>query len=226
MKIAGWICLILGLLSFIGAASKGHSVFGPCFFIALGAFLLYRINNKDFKENEIPSKNYNSDTKGTSIDTYQYIVCGEESDQETTKESLEEIRSQLTLTQKESALCLIAFFGGFNNNIEDKAPLRIFRQAAQFFGLSNSPMEISQIVAKHSNADELIDTIITIPSKVAKDFLILSCYDIITTSGHIESFEILTNIVKEMGYSSEELNKLLDQYQNERYAGQWNPVIE
>lgn len=218
MKITGWICLILGVLSFIGASSKGHSVFGPCFFIALGAFFLYRVNNKDFKEKEIPSKNYNSDTKWSTTDMDQYIVCGEESEQETTKESLEEIKSQLTLTQKESALCLIAFFGGFNNNLEDKAPLRIFRQAAQFFGLSTSPMEISKIMAKHSNADELIDTVITIPSKVAKDFLILSCYDIITTSGYIESFEILTNIVKEMGYSSEELTKLLDQYQDERYA--------
>ena len=116
--------------------------------------------------------------------------------------------------------------GGFNNNLEDQAPLRIFRQTAQFFGLSTSSMEISQIMAKHSNADELIDTVITIPSGAAKDFLILSCYDIIKTSGHIESLEILTNIVNEMGYSSEELNKLLDQYQNERYAGQWNPVIE
>ena len=37
--------LIFGALAFIGAASKGNSVFGPCFFIALGAYLMYRANN-------------------------------------------------------------------------------------------------------------------------------------------------------------------------------------
>lgn len=40
MKIAGWILLGIGILSFIGAVSAGHSVFGPCFFTGLGiAFL-------------------------------------------------------------------------------------------------------------------------------------------------------------------------------------------
>lgn len=226
MKIAGWICLILGLLSFIGAASKGNSVFGPCFFIALGSFLIYRVNNRSLDKNETPPKNNNKEAKNRPTTKYNYIICREENDSEKKKESLDEIQSQLTLEQKESALCLIAFFGGFNNNIEDQALLRIFSQAAQFFGLSTSSMEISQIMAKHSNADELIDTVITIPSRAAKDFLILSCYDIITTSGQVESFEILTNIVKEIGYSSEELKKLLDQYKDERYAGLWKPVIE
>lgn len=226
MKIAGWICLIFGLLSFIGAASKGHSVFGPCFFIALGSFFLYRVNNRSLDKNETTPKINNTEANNSSSTKYHYIICGEESEQATTKESLEDIQSQLTLNQKEAALCLIAFFGGFNNNIEDQVTLRIFRQAAQFFGLSTSSMELSQIMSKHSNADELIDTVITIPLRAAKDFLILSCYDIIKTSVHPESFEVLTNIVNEMGYTSEELNKLLDKYQNERYAGQWNPITQ
>lgn len=42
MKIAGWIILIFGVLSFTGAALASHSVFGPCFFVALGAFLIHK----------------------------------------------------------------------------------------------------------------------------------------------------------------------------------------
>ena len=47
MKVAGWIILVLGLLSSTGAAIASHSVFGPCFFIALGAFLIQKSNNKE-----------------------------------------------------------------------------------------------------------------------------------------------------------------------------------
>ena len=39
MKTFGWICIVLGALSFIGAASAGHSVFGPVFWLALGIAL-------------------------------------------------------------------------------------------------------------------------------------------------------------------------------------------
>ena len=42
MKITGWVILVLGILSFTGAALASHSVFGPTFFIALGAFLIYK----------------------------------------------------------------------------------------------------------------------------------------------------------------------------------------
>lgn len=47
MKTTGKVFLILGVLSFLGAALGGNSVFGPCFFIALGAFLIHRANEKD-----------------------------------------------------------------------------------------------------------------------------------------------------------------------------------
>lgn len=47
MKIAGWIILALGILSFTGAALASHSVFGPCFFIALGIFLINKSNEKN-----------------------------------------------------------------------------------------------------------------------------------------------------------------------------------
>ena len=31
MKTAGWIFIVIGVLAFFGAASKGNSVFGPLF---------------------------------------------------------------------------------------------------------------------------------------------------------------------------------------------------
>ena len=46
MKTFGWICIVLGALSFIGAASAGHSVFGPVFWLALGIALVYYGNQK------------------------------------------------------------------------------------------------------------------------------------------------------------------------------------
>ena len=47
MKTFGWICIVLGALSFIGAASAGHSVFGPVFWLALGIALVYFGNQKE-----------------------------------------------------------------------------------------------------------------------------------------------------------------------------------
>ena len=41
MKTIGWILIVIGALSFIGAASKGHSVFGPLFWLGLGGTLVY-----------------------------------------------------------------------------------------------------------------------------------------------------------------------------------------
>ena len=47
MKTFGWICVVLGALSFIGAASAGHSVFGPVFWLVLGIALIYFGNKKE-----------------------------------------------------------------------------------------------------------------------------------------------------------------------------------
>lgn len=46
MRTTGLILFILGGLAFIGAISHGNSVFGPCFFLALGGFLIYRADQK------------------------------------------------------------------------------------------------------------------------------------------------------------------------------------
>ncbi len=52
MKIWGLILVVLGGIAFFGAAMMGDNVIGPTFWIALGAFLLYRANQrKRDKEN-------------------------------------------------------------------------------------------------------------------------------------------------------------------------------
>ena len=47
MKTTGWILIVIGALSFIGAASTGHSVFGPLFFLGLGGTLIYLKKERD-----------------------------------------------------------------------------------------------------------------------------------------------------------------------------------
>lgn len=49
MKTIGWILIVIGTLSFIGAASKGHSIFGPLFWLGLGGTLIYMKREKDEK---------------------------------------------------------------------------------------------------------------------------------------------------------------------------------
>lgn len=52
MKITGWVLLIIGILSFIGAVSKGHGLIGPLFFGALGVYLLSRVDKKKQEEKD------------------------------------------------------------------------------------------------------------------------------------------------------------------------------
>lgn len=59
MKIAGWILLVIGLLSFLGTLVGGSNPTGPLFCIGLGAYLISRTNmNK--KEGEEKDKWSNS----------------------------------------------------------------------------------------------------------------------------------------------------------------------
>lgn len=46
MKIAGIICLVLGIISLIGCVAGGSNPFGPIFLLGIGIILLYRANAK------------------------------------------------------------------------------------------------------------------------------------------------------------------------------------
>lgn len=219
MKIVGWICLLFGGLSFFGAALKGHSVFGPLFWIGLGAFLLYRVNNKA-KESEKRSTERSQRPKSRT-QVQESIIESDPSINQSDLlklpnqelESLEYIQAQLTLQQREAAMCLISFFGGYNNNPMDDAPVMLFKQSAIFFGLPDSPSVLSKIMSKYTDADTLVDIVLTIKPVKAKEFLLLTCYDLIKSSDKSEAYDLLFNIAKDMGYDKTKFVNIISSYQ-------------
>ncbi len=52
MKIAGIVILVFGSLSFLGCLIGGNSVFGPLFWIGLGAYLIHRAAQKKKEQAE------------------------------------------------------------------------------------------------------------------------------------------------------------------------------
>ena len=50
MKTTGWIILVFGGLSCLGALIAGHSIFGPVFFIALGLMVSNKSNKNYIKK--------------------------------------------------------------------------------------------------------------------------------------------------------------------------------
>lgn len=219
MRTVGWICLVIGVLSFLGAALSGNSVFGPLFWIALGVFLLYRVNNRD-DANEQKSKKIEQQTKETTqvqgniietIPEHHRDDIPMRSNQQL--ESIEDIQTQLTLQQREAAMCLISFFGGYNNNLMDDVTIMLLKQSAIFFGLPDSPSVMSKIMSKYTDADTLINIVLTIKPIKAKEFLLLTCYDFIKSSGKSESYELLYNIANDMGYDKLSFERLIRLYQ-------------
>lgn len=189
----------------MGAAFKGNSVFGPLFWIALGAFLVYRANNKEAEQKEkirlVAESRENSTVENLPNSNHDQKL-----------ESIEDIQSQLTLRQREAAMCLISFFGGFSDDINDDVPMILFRQAAKFFGLSDSPIVLSQMMSKFSDSDTLINTVITIRPVKAKEFLLLTCYDLVKSSRKPEAFDALVGIANDMGYDRAKMQRLIALY--------------
>lgn len=204
MKITGWIFVVLGALSFLGAALKGNNTFGPLFWIALGSYLIYRANKKS-EEAENAASTYTSEANVSTLSSSQDETL-------ISSESLDDIHSNLTTRQKEAAMCLIAFFGGYNDNQISDAMYLVFRQVAVFFGLPDTPEKLSQIMSKYDDADALIDIVLTIRHKKSKEFLLLTCYDLTKMSDRQEPFEILVSIANEMGYDREQFQNLVNQY--------------
>lgn len=215
MRTLGWILLIFGGLSFIGAASKGHSVFGPLFFIALGGFLLYRANNKDQKEdgpvNE--SKRQDIEPQVEILHNSKVSESTPNQNQFIQKETLEDIQSQLTIEQREAAMCMISFFGGFNDNLMDDTPMVLYRQAAAFFGLPSSSIAISKMMSKYPNSDILIDTILSIKQPKVKEFLILTCFDLVKLAKKPDAYDIFIGMANDLGYDRAKISKLIELYQ-------------
>ncbi len=203
MKTAGWIFIVIGALAFLGAASKGDSVFGPLFWIGIGGVLLYlkreREENKEENSGSVPP------VKKESVKPI-------EKEMRLVTESLEKT-APVTFEQKEAALCLIAFFAGYNDDLTtDGAAYMVSYQSAIWFGIGNYKETLTAALPKYQDADKLIDTVLTIKDTKSREFILLTCYDLTKMSGKAEAYEFIYNIANEMGYNKERLHKLIDQY--------------
>lgn len=203
MKTVGWIFIVIGALSFLGAAAKGNSVFGPLFWIGIGGVLLYlkreREENKEESSGVVPSK------KKVSVKPAEKEMCLE-------AEPLEELTS-FTFEQKEAALCLIAFFAGYNDDLTTEgAAYMISLQSAIWFGIGNYKEALMEALPKYQDADKLIDTVLTIKDTKSREFILLTCYDLTKMSDKAEAYEFLYNIANDMGYNKEKFHKLIDQW--------------
>jgi hypothetical protein len=119
----------------------------------------------------------------------------------------------VTFEQKEAALCLIAFFAGYNDDLmTDGAAYMVSYQSAIWFGIGNYKETLTAALPKYQDADKLIDTVLSIKDRKSREFILLTCYDLTKMSGKAEAFEFLYNIANEMGYDKERLHKLIDQY--------------
>ena len=203
MKTAGWIFVVIGALAFLGAASKGDSVFGPLFWIGIGIVLLYL--KKEREEND----KKNTIAEPTTPKKSEILKVEENKSEVIDVEQ----SSPVTFEQKEAALCLIAFFAGYNEDImANDAAYMISYQSAIFFGIGNYKETLTAALPKYQDADKLIDTVLTIKDRKSREFILLTCYDLTKMSEKSEAYEFLYNIANEMGYNREKLHKLIDQY--------------
>jgi hypothetical protein len=203
MKTTGWIFIVIGVLAFLGAASKGHSVFGPLFWIGIGIVLLYLKREKEENNKE-----------KTIAETATPVKTETRKVEEKTPEVIDvEQNSPVTFEQKEAALCLIAFFAGYNEDImTNDAAYMISYQSSLFFGIYNYREVLTAALPKYQDADKLIDTVLTIKDKKTKEFILLTCYDLSNMSRKSEANEFLNNIAEEMGYNRAVFHNLTEQY--------------
>lgn len=206
MKTFGWIFIVIGVLAFIGAASKGDSVFGPCVWIAIGGALIYLKRESEREDNQTIENDVPVSTTPKQHEISKSVE----------KEPIiEEVEQSATVTfdQKEAAICLIAFFAGYNEDLTtDGAAYMVSYQSAIFFGIDNYKETLIAALPKYQDADKLIDTILTIKDVKSKEFILLTCYDLTKMSGKSEAYEFLYKIANDMGYNREKLNKLINQY--------------
>ena len=209
MKTAGWIFVVIGALAFLGAASKGDSVFGPLFWIGIGIVLLYlkREREENNKEKTLVEPTTPKKTETLEVEEKKSEVIDVEQN------------SPVNIEQKEAALCLIAFFAGYNEDImTNDAAYMVSYQSAIFFSIDNYKETLMAALPKYQDADKLIDTVLTIKDRKSREFILLTCYDLTKMSGKTEAYEFLYNIANDMGYGREKLKRLIDQYSDRQVS--------
>ena len=202
MKTIGWILLVIGVLSLIGAASAGDSVFGPLFFVSIGAYLLYRANNKD----EEPKKSIAPKETKRDVAKESTTPCVQQ-------ESLEEVHSAVTTRQKEAAICLILFFAGADEETGwSDASQIVLHQACVFWGIDERTLDLKALMQRNSDATIMMDRVTSITHVKSKEFLLLSCWDIMKRSTNTELSEVFFNVAKNLGYDENAVMNLIKTY--------------
>ena len=67
-------------------------------------------------------------------------------------------------------------------------------------------------MSKYTDADALIEVVLTIKPFKAKVFLLLTCDDLIKSSDNSEAYELLFNIANYMGYDKTKMRSLINRY--------------
>ena len=121
MRVFGIICIVLGSLSFLGALIGGHSVFGPVFWLALGIALVIIANQKKDnnrrvdKQPSINGKQHSASNVPPLPNKVDNTRINAVVKVPTTVKT--NIPVPMTTKQKEAAICLISYFGGYNDDI-------------------------------------------------------------------------------------------------------------
>ena len=82
----------------------------------------------------------------------------------------------MTTKQKEAAMCLISYFGGYNDDIEtnpktNEMVYALSYQASIYFQIHNFPEMLPGAMSRNSDPDKMLDTVMTIQDRQYKEFL-------------------------------------------------------
>ena len=223
MKGFGKFCIWLGSISLIGALIGGHSAFGPAFWLALGLALVFIAKQKEDVNRKMDNQSTNLSTSAPhpTNDVHQQARI-ETSDKSrpvdsTVAPSNTSKDIPMTTKQKEAAMCLISYFGGYNDDIEtnpktNEMVYALSYQASVYFQIHNFPEMLPGAMSRNSDPDKMLDTVMTIQDRQYKEFLLLTCHDLTKMTGKAEAYELLYNIANEMGYNKDRFNALIEQY--------------
>lgn len=222
MKGFGKFCIWLGALSLIGALIGGHSAFGPAFWLALGLALVFfakqkeDVNRKMDNQTTNPSASATQPVKEIQQQTRIESAVKSEPIESTVASSNTSKDIPMTTKQKEAAICLVSFFGGYNDlETNDEANQIVFElscQVANYFGIQDFPAMLPGAMKRNSDPNKIIDTVLTIQDRQYRECLLLTCYDLAKISMNPEAMELIFNIANDMGYNNDRFNSLIKQY--------------
>lgn len=222
MKGFGKFCIWLGALSLIGALIGGHSAFGPAFWLALGLALVFFAKQKEDVNRKMDKQTTNPSASATQpvkeIQQQIRIETAVKSQPVESKVAPSNTSKDIPMTtkQKEAAICLVSFFGGYNDlETNDEANQIVFElscQVANYFGIQDFPAMLPGAMKRNSDPNKIIDTVLTIQDRQYRECLLLTCYDLAKMSMNPEAMELIFNIANDMGYNEERFNSLINQY--------------